>query len=77
MMAYREGELKIDRADNGYILSYTTERIEEVSIRDKKGQVERLEQKTRYDLHEELYLTRETLAKRVIALLAAKPKLRG
>ena len=73
-MGYREGELKIDRADNGYILSFCTERIEQVTIRDKKGQVERVEDRTRHDSHEELYLTRESLAKRVISLLAEKDK---
>ena len=47
---------------------------EQVTIRDKKGQVERVEDRTRYDSHEELYLTRESLAKRVISLLAEKDR---
>jgi len=74
MGRWREGELKIDRADNGYILTFSTERKELVAVKDKKGAVIGQEERTRHDEHEELYLTRESLAKRVIVLLTEKDK---
>lgn len=74
MGRWREGELKIDRADNGYILTFCTEYQEQVPVRDKKGEVISMEERTRQADHEELYLTRESLAKRVVSLLVEKDK---
>jgi hypothetical protein len=71
-MAYRDGKWKVDKVDNGFILSFHTERIEKVQRYDRRGNPTHIDDLTQWDEHEEAYLDPHTLAKRLVTLMKAK-----